>query len=198
MNVFESVGLRIIIVRPGATELDEQGRIAGSLDIPLSETGVQQITSLASEFQDLEIAKIYTGPGAASKQTGELLAAKSKVKIKQDDGLKNFDYGLWHGKRIEELKENQPKLFKLWQEKPETVCPPDGETIEQLVSRVQQVAKKIRKKQKAGTIAIVAAEPVACVLRSVFDGVEINEYWTIDANCGTWNSIVNDSQLVAE
>lgn len=198
MNVFESVGLRILIVRPGSTELDEQGRIAGSLDIPLSENGIQQVNLLAAELQALEIGKIYAGPSAAAKQTAELLSGNGKIKIKLDDDLKNFDYGLWHGKRIEELKEKQPKLFKLWQDQPQSVCPPNGETVEQLISRVQKVVKRITKKQRAGTIVIVTAEPVACILRSILEGVEITEYWTTASNCGTWDSIVTDSALVSD
>ena len=57
MNVYESVGLRVLIVRPGATELDEQGRIAGSLDVPLSETGEQQVAVVAGELEQIDIAR---------------------------------------------------------------------------------------------------------------------------------------------
>ncbi len=194
MSVSEFVGLRILIVRPGATELDEQGRIAGSLDVPLSNRGRQQITALQDELKDIDIDMIYTGPSSASRETAEILGGGA-VKTRQVVDLKNFNYGLWHGKRIAELKKNQPKLFKLWQEKPQSVCPPDGETIEELVKRVNGFVKKIRKKLRAGTIVVVAAEPVACVLRSTLEAVQLSEYWTIDSNCGSWDSIIRDGDL---
>jgi broad specificity phosphatase PhoE len=192
MSVSESVGLRILIVRPGTTDLDEQGRIAGSLDVPLSETGRQQIVALRDELKSIDIDRIYSGPSSASRETADLLS-QDNVRIKQDDDLKNFDYGLWHGKRIDELKKNQPKLFRLWQDQPQSVCPPGGETIEQLVMRAKSFIKKIRKKQRGGTVVVVAAEPVACVLRSILESVQLSEYWTTESNCGSWDSVFRDA-----
>ena len=197
MSEFESAGLRILIVRPGQTELDEQGRIAGNLDIPLSNEGRDQIAALACEFANLEIDKIYSGPTAASKETAEMIAAAKKTKVKIDDDLQNLDCGLWHGKRIEELKETQPKLFKLWQEQPQSVYPPDGESVEQTKNRVEKFARKITKKARTATIVVVASEPVACILRSVLESVEISTYWTVDANCGTWFEVIKDFQAVS-
>lgn len=189
MKTIESVGLQTLIVRPGATELDEQGRIAGNLDVPLSEMGVEQISALSQIFKEFRIGRIFAGPSSASRQTAKLLSDGGAIKIHIDDDLTNFDYGLWHGKRLDELKENQPRLFRLWQEQPQSVCPPNGETLDQLVSRVDRTAKKIRKKHKAKTVLVVAAEPVACILRSVLERAEIYKYWTIAANCGTWNLV---------
>ena len=194
MKVFESVGLQILIVRPGATELDEQRRIAGNLDVSLSENGVEQISALSQTFKEFRIGRIFAGPSSASRQTAKLLSESGAIKLNIDDDLINFDYGLWHGKRIDELKENQPKLFRLWQEKPQSVCPPNGETLDQLVSRVGRIAKKIRKKSKTRTILVVAAEPVACILRSVLENAELYKYWTVMPNCGTWNFVMQDAE----
>ncbi len=34
---------RVLLIRPGATDFDDQGRIKGSLDMPMSERGRQQV-----------------------------------------------------------------------------------------------------------------------------------------------------------
>ncbi len=196
MNTFDAPTLRVIIVRPGQTELDEQGRIAGSLDVPLSENGECQIQRLVDELATLKIDRIFSGPAAASKRTAELLSESCKIKTKVDEDLRNLDCGLWHGKRIDELKETQPKLFKLWQEQPEAVFPPDGETVEQTKSRVAKFAKKLTKKARAETVVVVAAEPIACILRSILESVDLAEYWTVEANCGTWFEVVRQLQAV--
>jgi broad specificity phosphatase PhoE len=196
MSERNSVGLRLIIVRPGQTELDQQGRITGSLDVPLSQEGKQQVTKLASEFADLEIARIVSGPGTASRETADLLTAGKKIKIKVEDELRNFDCGLWHGMRIDELKENQPKLFKLWQEQPEAVQPPDGDSVEDAVVRVEKFVKKITKKFKVETIIVIAAEPIACILRSLLEAEEIGKYWTVESNCGTWFEVIKNFETV--
>ena len=197
MNVFESVGLKVLIVRPGCTELDDQGRIAGTLDLPMSDAGVQQIFALARELSDVEIDKIYSGPGAAARQTAEILAGDRKVKVKLEEDLRNLDYGLWHGMRLDELKENQPKLVKMWQDQPHSVCPPDGESVEDVEVRAQRFVKKLIKKNKTGAIVVVTAEPVACVVKSILENADISENWTIEARSGTWDAIVSGDQVAS-
>ena len=39
----------VYVVRPGETEFDEQARIQGDLDLPMSERGRQQVTDQAQE-----------------------------------------------------------------------------------------------------------------------------------------------------
>lgn len=189
-TTFDTTGLRVLIVRPGSTELDEQGRIAGTLDVPLSRQGQDQIRQLANELSEFDIGRIVAGPGSASMETARIIAENAGAKVKIDDGLANLDYGLWHGKRIEELKENQPKLFRLWQEQPDSVCPPNGESTDQLINRVQQFCRKLTRKPKSESVVVIAAEPVACVLRSVLEGANNSlKYWTIEPRSGTCDSI---------
>ncbi len=69
MNTFDSKMLQILLIRPGATELDLQGRITGTLDVPLSEAGQKQADELAIELSEFPLTAIYTGPGLASQET---------------------------------------------------------------------------------------------------------------------------------
>ena len=101
--------------------------------------------------------------------------------------MRNLDRGLWHGKLIDELKDSQPKVYRQWQEAPETVCPPGGETLDDARKRLLKVIKKIRKKQ--GTVVVVAPEPVASLLRSELDHGDIGDLWQAECRCGEWQEI---------
>ncbi len=41
--------LTVILIRPGSTDFDEQGRIQGTLDVPLNEQGAAEVGRLAEE-----------------------------------------------------------------------------------------------------------------------------------------------------
>lgn len=181
--------LRVIIVRPGSTEFDEQGRIKGSLNIPLSAQGCQQAERTAGELNTKQIEAIYSSPGAAARQTAERLADACDLKLKVVDQLLNIDLGLWNGKRIEELKENQPRLYRQWQEHPETVCPPNGETLEGAQKRVRKALQKIVRKYREGTIAIVVPEPMASIVISHLQSTDLGDLWKAECVCGRWDSI---------
>src|SRR5688572_24444403 len=121
--------LRILLIRPGSTDLDEQGRIKGILDIPLSQQGAEQVAKAVGELANLTIDAIYSAPAICCQQTATALAGQRRVKIKRIDGLHNLDHGLWHGKLIDEVRQTQPKVYRQWQDNPELVCPPEGESF---------------------------------------------------------------------
>ena len=75
--------LRILLVRPGATDFDEQGRIKGSLSMPLSDDGVHQVRKTVSELKDEPVKLIYTAPCMAAQQTAELLSEQLGSKVKK-------------------------------------------------------------------------------------------------------------------
>ena len=156
----------ILLIRPGATEFDEQGRIIGTLDVPLSKLGIRQASEVAHSTNQYDIKAVFSSPTTAAQQTAELIAKQHNCRVKVKDALTNVDMGLWQGKVIEELEATQPKIARQWKEHPESICPPEGESFEEVVPRVQKFLKKLQKKHKTGTIVIVVADPLAKVISS--------------------------------
>ncbi len=181
--------LKFIIVRPGSTEFDEQGRITGSLSIPLSKNGTAQAEQTAIQLTDQEIDAIYSAPCESAQQTAEQLAEYCNIKFKTLDKLQNLDRGLWNGKLIEELKQTQPKVYRQWQDHPETVCPPGGETLDDAQLRVNKIITKIIKKNREGVVAVVLPEPLASILCSILTSKEMGDLWKAECDCGTWEAI---------
>lgn len=180
---------RLVLICPGSTELDDQGRIKGSLDIPLSENGSTQVARTVGELADTTIEHIYASPARSAQQTAEAIAARRDLKVKVVDRLQNLDHGLWQGKLINEVRQNQPKVYKKWQDNPETVCPPDGETLESAQCRVKAAVNKLVKKHKSGTVALVVPEPLASLVRCCVNSSELGDLWKSECDCGTWELI---------
>ncbi|MEM6799332.1 MAG: histidine phosphatase family protein, partial [Planctomycetota bacterium] len=156
---------RILLVRPGATEYDRQGRIQGTIDMPLCDDGRQQVEASVDAIAAEAPVAIYSSPCQAAVETAAAIAGERKLKPKTLDKLKNLDHGLWQGMLIDDVRSKQPKVFRQWQEQPETVCPPEGETVMAAMQRVAGVLKKLLKKHKDETIALVTPEPLASVVR---------------------------------
>jgi broad specificity phosphatase PhoE len=178
--------LKILLIRPGATDFDEQGRIKGTLDIPLNDEGTAQVDQMIVELASEEIDAIYYSPCQCCVQTAELLAKNRDVKLKSLKRLKNLDHGLWHGKRIEEVKQQQPKVYRQWQEHPETVCPPEGELLSDVQQRVEAALAKLSKKHKDGVVAIVIPEPLTSVMLSLLRDTELGDLWESECRGGGW------------
>ena len=133
MNIFGNPSnLNFLLVRAGSTDLDDQGRIVGSLDMPLSPTGEGEAKETADALTNYDIDAIYSAACLSAQQTAQQLSRDGEIRVRVQENWVNLDHGLWHGKSLDELKENQPKLYRQWHENPESVCPPGGETIEEV------------------------------------------------------------------
>jgi probable phosphoglycerate mutase len=161
--------LTILLIRAGRTDFDCEGRIQGTLDVPLSAAGRLEAEAAANELIDKSaaISALYVGPCLNAQQTAEIVGEKLRLKFKTLAKLHNLDQGLWQGMLFEEVKSKQPKVYRQWQERPETVCPPEGETLAAAAERIKQALAKLSKKHKSGTIGLVLAQPLARVMRSM-------------------------------
>ena len=189
--------VQFLIIRPGSTDFDEQGRIKGTLDIPLSEVGSLQVGRIVGELHDTPITQLYSSPCRSAEQTAKAVAADHKLKVKTLDELQNLDHGLWHGKLIDEVKHSQPKVFRQLQDHPETVCPPDGEPISNALARVRGALARLTRKHKTGTIALVIPEPLATLVRSILSHSDVGDLWQAECECGGWRLINVQPEKVA-
>ena len=158
----------VVLIRPGCTDFDEQHRIQGMLDLPLNHRGEVQVDSLVEELQDLNLEVIYTSSCEPARSTAETIGESLGIPVKESEGLRNFDQGLWQGLRMDDIRRKYPKVFKQWQESPETICPPEGETVREAVERIRKsLQKPIKKKSRFG---VVASEPLATLIGCVVRG----------------------------
>jgi broad specificity phosphatase PhoE len=189
--------MNILLIRAGKTDYDCQNRIQGTLDLPLSEEGWQQVAALAEQLHQHSVEAIYAGPDQASQQTAELVSVSLQQKVKTNKTLHNLDLGLWQGMLVEDVKTKQPKVYKQWVEHPETVCPPEGESLAAAQDRLQAALDKIEKKHE--TVAMVLAEPLASLLCQVVRGDDLGNLWqTCCKSRPAWEMLVPVEAIPAE
>lgn len=152
---------QVFLIRPGATVYDEQDRIQGVLDIPLSERGRAEVVALAEQLANADLVALYCGPGESVFRTAEAVGRAIGLRPKRFDDLRNLDQGLWQGLQIDELRRRNPKLFRQWLDEPLTICPPLGETVEDALERIREVLRPLIRRHRAESIGLVVAEPIA-------------------------------------
>lgn len=181
--------LQLVVVRPGATDFDEQGRIKGALDVPLNANGELQVARTAEEISQLDIDAVYSAPCEYAEQTARVLADPRQLKIRLVPSFRNLDHGLWEGKLIAEVKQNQPRVYRLWQEHPETICPPDGESVRSAQERVREALRKIARRHPRGVVALVVPEPLASIVEWCVEHRKIEDLWKVECSSGCWEML---------
>jgi probable phosphoglycerate mutase len=190
--------VQIVLIRPGATEYDLQGRIQGTLDIPLSEQGRDEVRQTANQIKNRSLAALYSAPGDAATESAHILGDALGIKTKIIEALRNLNQGLWQGMLVDEVKQKQPKVYRQWQEQPENVCPPDGEMVGEAQVRIDESLERLLKKHRSGAIGIVVPEPLASIMAHRLTGGELADLWKPRNGCDCQEFDVNATMWRAE
>lgn len=156
----------IVLIRPGETDYDDQSRLLGTLEMPLNDAGLENVTAIVRHLQqeDIRLECIYTSPVDPACRTARAIAeALNGLKVKEVDELRNVDQGLWQGLPEADVRKRYPQFFRNGKEKPQTIRPPEGETLGDACERIQKVINKAIRKFKV--LAVVVPEPIASVIR---------------------------------
>lgn len=187
--------LEVLLIRPGSTTFDVEGRIKGSLDIPLSDQGTQQSVELAQSLKSTKLDCLYVAPSESAQASAKWIGECNFCKLKTLECLRNLDHGLWQGKLVDEVKRLQPKVYRQFQDHPGDICPPGGETIHDAIDRLQGTVTKLRKKHREGRIGIVVPQPLASILRYVFVGGSLGDLWKAELDFGTYEVLRLESSF---
>jgi broad specificity phosphatase PhoE len=163
----------VVLIRPGATVYDEQNRVQGVLDVPLSDRGWAEVAELAEKLAEpltgVGLTALYCGPSENALRTAEAVGRALGLRPRRVEELRNLDQGLWQGLQIDEIKRRHQKVFRQWIDDPCTVSPPHGEPVEGAMDRIKAALKPLIKRHRDETIGLVACEPIAqfiaCYLR---------------------------------
>jgi probable phosphoglycerate mutase len=136
-----------------------------------------EVAQMIPELAGKGIELLYTAEGHPALETAKALGDALGLKVKKVERLRNMNQGLWQGMLIDEVRRRHPKVFKQWQEQPESVCPPEGETLSEARERVEDAVRKVMKRHRLGVVGVVASEPAASLVRSAVVPTVLGEHW---------------------
>jgi probable phosphoglycerate mutase len=147
------------------------------LDMPLCEQGREEVAEISAQLRDKQLEVIYAPASQPAEETARLLAETLDVKFRKITHLESLNVGLWQGMLIEEVQRKQPRVYRQWQEQPETVCPPEGEMLNEVDERVRAALTKLLKRHGEGTIGLVLPEPLLSLARRFLTQEELGDLW---------------------
>jgi broad specificity phosphatase PhoE len=168
---------KIYIMQTGKTTWEDESRVVSAAGSPLSEQGSRTVQAAAMQLPVKEIAAVYAGRGEAEYQTAMLVAKKLKLRVRTHKDLHELDYGLWQGLTFREIKRRQPRVYKQWTERPGSIRPPGGETLEEARQRLRKAVRDIVKRQKGSPVLLVLSPVATGLVRCMLQGEVIGSFW---------------------
>jgi probable phosphoglycerate mutase len=146
----------LLLIRHGETAWNAEHRIQGSLDIPLSSTGVWQAGRLAERLAAERIDAIYASDLARAWLTAEPIAARLGLELRADIRLRERCFGVFEGHTLDEIAARWPADFAAWRERDPAWAMPEGESGAAFIERVTAALRDIAREWTGATVAVVA------------------------------------------
>ncbi|MGB3757431.1 MAG: histidine phosphatase family protein, partial [Rivularia sp. (in: cyanobacteria)] len=181
-------GIRLLLVRHGETDWNQQSRYQGQIDISLNENGKLQSEKVAEFIKNVSIDKAYSSSLLRAKETAEIILQRHQgVNLELNDGFKEIIHGFWEGKLETEIQQEFPGELQRWRETPEQFQMPAGENFQQVWQRTVEVYESIIKEalaEKLNTVLIVAHGGTNQILLCHILGLSAEHFWNFrQSNC---------------
>ena len=184
---------RLWLVRHGLTAWNMQQRFCGHTDIPLSARGRVQARWLARQLRNEAIAIIYTSDLARARETAETIAGQRAraVPVKVSAAWREMDFGAWEGLTYAAIAEQFKDQLGFFTD-PEQCSPPGGESLAQMLQRIQAQLAAITcssGEPPEGDVVVVShGGPLRILLCSVL-GMPFARQWQLRLDPGSLSAI---------
>jgi len=152
------------LIRHGETEWSLSGAHTSRTDIPLTDHGRRRAVELKEFLGGKTFAAVLTSPMQRARETCAIAGYGDVATV--DEGLREWDYGVYEGKTTPEIRKEHPG-WSVW--KDEIV---GGEPVEHVGERADGViARALAAAGEDGTVALFAHAHILRILAARWIGL---------------------------
>ena len=170
---------RFFLIRHGQTGWNREARFRGRVDIELDDAGMRQAEAAAERLAQCGAAAVYSSPLKRALMTAEPIARRIGLEVSPLEGINDMDFGVWEGRSVDEVREQDKELFDIWRKDPDRVRIPGGETLEEVRDRVAATVDDLAARHDDGTVLLVTHRVVCKVLLCHLLGLDNSHFWQI-------------------
>lgn len=148
--------VRLLLVRHGETEWNQENRWQGQADVPLSEAGREQARRLAQRFlaEGRQVQAIYTSDLLRAAHTAEILGEALRMTPTPDISWREMHIGVWSGLTTAEVVARYATEWERLRAG-EDLPRGGGETFAQFQERIIRSVQRLVEKHSGEHIAII-------------------------------------------
>lgn len=179
--------MKLYLLRHGRTLWNEEGRLQGRTDVPLSEEGRRSALAAGAALGNVSFDAAFSSPLQRARETAELILQGKNVLIQTDARLIELSFGAAEGMRLCDFQEEQRPTRTLFAA-PECYVPPTGgESYEALVRRCRSFLDKriVPEETRWAHVLVVAHGAAVRGLFSAMFGAESGRIYggRVQKNC---------------
>jgi broad specificity phosphatase PhoE len=151
-----TINTSISTLRHAHTQYNAERRYAGSIDIPISETGLEDARKAAPKLAEIKFDMVITSKLKRAIQTAQILIGDS-APIIQNELCNERNFGIMEGLTWEDIQTLQPPVLMINVGNDlHTVNPKDGEPFEDVWERARKFRQLLFQAYAGANILVVS------------------------------------------
>lgn len=152
-------------IRHGETDWNVLGKIQGSYDSELNETGIKQADELSRKILDENItfSKIYSSKQRRARKTAEILSDTTGVEMEVLEGLEEINLGDWEGMSWGEVRDRFPVEYDEWYHNRRYTNAYHGESYNDMLIRALKAVHKIISENDEDVAIVTHSAVIMCI-----------------------------------
>jgi probable phosphoglycerate mutase len=147
----------LALVRHGQSEGNVSGAIGGHSATPLTDLGHRQAHHTARALAgDFTPGVVISSDLLRARQTAIPIAQACGVELVLDPRLRERSLGVLDGMSFEQAEAAEPDVWRRLRARDPDACPPGGETVDAVFTRVSQVIDDIARAHAGGRVVVVS------------------------------------------
>ncbi|HEV7214572.1 MAG TPA: histidine phosphatase family protein [Chloroflexota bacterium] len=169
--------LRLLLLRHGQTLWNKELRYNGDTDIELTALGQRQAAALAARLQPRHVDIVIASNLRRAISTAEPIASACRCSVRLDARWREVRFGDAEGLRWRDVVERFPLAARGWAENRPEAAMPGGESLLDVMARVQPALDELAAEFDNRTVAIVShGGPLRVALCSLLTA-DITQHW---------------------
>ena len=181
-------GCTLYLIRHGATDnnVAQPPVLQGcGIDGPLSEEGTQQAAAVSGLLSRIAVRAIYSSLLLRARQTAEAIARHHTAEVQTIAPLREVNVGDWEGRSWIDIARDDPSAYRAFQQNPDRFGYPGGESLTDVLQRVEPEFVKLLKRHQGDEIVVVGHNVVNRVFLAKLLHIPLRLARTIQQdNCG--------------
>jgi phosphoserine phosphatase len=130
----------LYLIRHGLTSSNIDKKYQGSIDVPLSDIGVKDMSTLAKSFSPRNPTRVYSSPLNRAIESAKIIAQIMNINsISVRNDLHEFIYGIWEGMKENDVIKYRNTEYNQWQSSPAQATIPRAEHINNAYNRCAKI-----------------------------------------------------------
>ena len=149
------MAVELIVVRHGETDWNRELRFQGHIDVPLNDTGQEQVRRLGLRLASEPIQHIVCSDLLRTQQTAAPAAQRLGLPVVTTVSLREQNFGVAEGMRGDEVRAQHPRSWEDWLLFKADHGIEGGETTRQFHARVMAALSDIARLHDGQTVLVV-------------------------------------------